>query len=333
MHGGQPRGHLALDHRRGDDRRASRRRPRRAPSGWGCRRPSAACERRRCACPRRRRRTARSRRRPRAGRRAGRRAAPRGPSRRWSGRRGRVSATPRRASAHRAPSGPVSCTPMSRTAVSARVPVSRSSCWARSRRSSACLRETGIATASIVAPGAGRALTVLSGRVRGPSARDVPDPGPVRAQSARVRRIRAKVVRSAAGSRAKSSAESAVRAASISARIRRPSSVGRRITARRSPGSGRPLDQAALLQAVGHLGRRPGCDVQRLGQVGEPDAVAPADDAQGPRLVGGEVPGGEDVAPAPAQRAGGPASAGRPGPPSRRPPCGNPSEHRAVTTP
>ncbi|WP_406109336.1 hypothetical protein [Micromonospora globbae] len=44
------------------------------------------------------------------------------------------TSTPRTASAHRPPSGPVSCTPMSSTAVPSSVPSARSSCWARTRK-------------------------------------------------------------------------------------------------------------------------------------------------------------------------------------------------------
>jgi hypothetical protein len=45
-----------------------------------------------------------------------------------------VTSTPRVASAHLAPSGPLFCTPMSRMAVSSSVPWTRSSCWARIRK-------------------------------------------------------------------------------------------------------------------------------------------------------------------------------------------------------
>ena len=56
-------------------------------------------------------------------------------------------ATPRTASAHSPPSGPVSCTPRSSTAVSATVPASRSNCWAPTRyaRTSRAGAESGTA--------------------------------------------------------------------------------------------------------------------------------------------------------------------------------------------
>src|SRR5215218_10324950 len=56
--------------------------------------------------------------------------------------------TPRSASAHSPPSGPVSCTPRSRTAVSATLPAARPSCWAWTRRSSTCRRVRASATSA-----------------------------------------------------------------------------------------------------------------------------------------------------------------------------------------
>ena len=91
-----------------------------------------------------------------------------------------------------------------------------------------------------------------------------------------------------------------------------PSLVGRPQDHRPAVGRvGRPLDQAALLQPVGHLGRRPGRDVQRLGEVGEPDAVPLADDAERAGLVRGEVPRREDVRASAGAGCGRPASTGR----------------------
>ena len=124
--------------------------------------------------------------------------------------------------------------------------------------------------------------------------------------------------RSAAGSRANSSAASALRAASISARTRRPSSVGRRITARRSPGSGvrstRPRSCRPSATSVADRGAMCSASARSVSRTPSRRPTtrerARLVRARGPRARGRRASGGAACAR--------PASAGRPGPPSRR---------------